>query len=114
MTNRSWVRVALAFLAIPIAVTANGFRIFGTGLIAQYLGEDKAKGFLHLFEGWLVFLVSLIMLFVVHWLMTKIWKENPQAAQKRDDPGAAAMNGQQAQGNASALLIVAIALILIA
>jgi exosortase D (VPLPA-CTERM-specific) len=74
MEKRNWVRVVLAFAAVPIAVLANSFRIFGTGLIVQYGDPDKAEGFYHEFEGWVVFVVSLILLFMLHSLMNLIWK----------------------------------------
>jgi len=74
MEDRNWVRVLLAIAAIPIAVTANSFRIVGTGLLVQYWDPEKAEGFFHLFEGWLIFVVSLIMLFVFHSVIARIWK----------------------------------------
>lgn len=60
------LRVALAFASIPIAVAANGLRILGTGLLVQYWDPGKAEGFFHLFSGWLIFIVSLLMLFFLH------------------------------------------------
>jgi exosortase len=60
------VRVLLAFASVPIAVAANGFRIVGTGLLVQYWDPDKAEGFFHEFQGWLVFVSSLLMLFLFH------------------------------------------------
>ncbi len=38
-------RVVLVLAAIPIAVFANGLRITGTGLVAQYWDRTKAEGF---------------------------------------------------------------------
>jgi len=64
--TRMWVRVVLALAAIPIAVVANSLRIVGTGLLVQYWDPDKAEGFFHTFSGWLVFVVSLAMLFLLH------------------------------------------------
>ena len=66
MEQRIWVRAALAVASVPIAVAANALRIVGTGLIVQYWDPDKAEGFFHLFSGWLVFVVSLLMLFALH------------------------------------------------
>jgi exosortase len=66
MEPRVWIRVLLALASIPIAVVANSLRIVGTGLLVQYFGRDAAEGFFHTFSGWLVFVVSLILLFVVH------------------------------------------------
>jgi exosortase len=73
MDKRPWVRVVLAVSAIPIAVLANGFRIFGTGLLVQYWDPDKAQGFFHAFSGWLIFVVSLFMLFALHRIINAIW-----------------------------------------
>lgn len=64
--TRIWVRIALALASIPIAVAANSLRIVGTGLLVQYWDPDKAEGFFHTFSGWLVFVVSLAMLFLLH------------------------------------------------
>jgi exosortase len=66
MESRIWIRVLLAIASIPIAVAANSLRIVGTGLLVQYWGQDAAEGFFHTFSGWLVFVVSLILLFAVH------------------------------------------------
>jgi exosortase len=59
-------RVLIALASIPIAVMANGFRIFGTGVLVQYWDADKALGFFHEFSGWLVFVVSMFLLFLIH------------------------------------------------
>lgn len=62
-------RVVLALAAIPIAVAANGLRIVGTGVLGEYWDPEKAQGFFHTFSGWLIFVLSLLMLFAVHRLM---------------------------------------------
>ena len=59
-------RAILALASIPIAIAANAVRILGTGLCVQYWDPDKALGFFHEFSGWVMFLVSLVCLFVVH------------------------------------------------
>jgi len=80
METRVWVRVVLALSAVPIAVAANSFRIFGTGLLVQYWDPDKAEGFYHALSGWLIFVVALIMLFAVHRVISLIWisKSGPE------------------------------------
>ncbi|PYV47145.1 MAG: hypothetical protein DMG94_07225 [Acidobacteria bacterium] len=35
--------------------------------MVQYWDPDKAQGFFHEFSGWLIFVVSLLLLFGVHW-----------------------------------------------
>ncbi len=81
--ERSWKRrVALAFASLPIAVAANVARIFGTGLCVQYWNPDKAQGFFHEFSGWLMFLVSLALLYLVHRLLDATadkWTERRKA-----------------------------------
>jgi exosortase len=66
MEKRIGIRVLLALASIPIAVAANGLRIVGTGLLVQYWDPDKAEGFFHAFSGWLIFVVSLLFLFLFH------------------------------------------------
>lgn len=57
-----WVRIALVIAAVPIAIVANCLRIVITGILVQYWNPDKAEGFFHIFSGWLVFLISIVML----------------------------------------------------
>ncbi len=66
LEKRVAIRVALALASVPIAVAANGLRIVGTGLLVQYWDPEKAEGFFHAFSGWLIFVVSLLMLFALH------------------------------------------------
>lgn len=63
-------RILLALASIPIAIAANAVRILGTGLCVQYWDPDKAMGFFHEFSGWVMFIVSLLCLFVVHRIMS--------------------------------------------
>ncbi len=72
---RTSIRVILALASIPIAVLANSFRIFGTGLLVQYWDPEKAEGFFHTFSGWLIFVVSLAMLFLLHRALQWKWPE---------------------------------------
>ena len=66
MEKRVSVRVLLALASIPIAVAANSFRIVGTGLLVQYWDPEKGQGFFHEFSGWLIFVISLLMLYLLH------------------------------------------------
>ena len=70
LEKRIGIRILLAAASVPIAVIANAFRIVGTGLLVQYWDPDKAEGFFHAFSGWLIFVVSLLMLFALHRLVT--------------------------------------------
>lgn len=65
-------RTLLALAAVPIAVMANAVRVMGTGLLGQYWSPDKAQGFFHEFSGWVIFVLSLGMLFLFHTLLQRI------------------------------------------
>jgi exosortase len=79
LTGSIRMRVALAVAAVPIAVAANSLRIVGTGLLVQYWDPEKAEGFFHAFSGWLIFVASLAMLFLLHKGLERIWPESPKA-----------------------------------
>jgi exosortase len=72
--KRLWLRCLLALASVPIAVIANSSRIIGIGLLVQYWNEDAAEYF-HASWGWIVFVVSLIMLYAVHKLTSMLWPE---------------------------------------
>jgi exosortase len=80
LQRATWRRVVLALSSVPIAVTANIVRIFGTGLCVQYWDPDKAQGFFHEFSGWLMFLVSLTCLYLVHLVMRFVAGEEGRPA----------------------------------
>jgi exosortase len=79
MEKRTSVRVLLAMASVPIAVLANSVRIIGTGLLVQYWDPDKAEGFFHLSWGWIIFVISLLMLYLFHGLVGKIWPDKGEA-----------------------------------
>src|SRR5579863_217367 len=80
METRVAVRVTLALASVPIAVTANALRIVGTGLLVQYWDPEKAEGFFHAFSGWLIFVVSLLMLFGLHGAINFLGRRREVAA----------------------------------
>lgn len=75
MERKVSVRVLLALAALPIAVAANSMRVVVTGLLVQYWDPDKAQGFFHEFQGWLMFVASLVMLYLLHRGIRMIWPE---------------------------------------
>jgi exosortase len=79
MERNTVVRVLLALASVPIAVAANSLRIVGTGLLVQYWDPDKAQGFFHEFSGWLIFVVSLLMLYLLHRIVRIFWREGAES-----------------------------------
>ncbi|HRI39461.1 MAG TPA: EpsI family protein, partial [Nitrospira sp.] len=57
-------RGVLVVCSIPIAIAANAVRVSGTGVLAHYWGAEAAQGFYHTFEGWIVFVVAVLLLLV--------------------------------------------------
>jgi len=76
MEKRLWVRWLLAVAAVPITVAANDVRIIGTGLLVQYWDPEMAEGYFHASWGWIIFVVSLIMLYALHSLVRISFPEN--------------------------------------
>jgi len=82
LESRKSIRVVLAVAAIPIAVVANGLRVVGTGLLAQYGDPSMAEGFYHSFSGLFIFLLSLALLSLLHvtpGVVTRAWEARRDA-----------------------------------
>src|SRR5258708_5452757 len=69
MEKRLWLRWLLALASLPIAVASHSVRIIGTGLLVQYWDADKAEGYFHASWGWIIFVISLAMLYLLHALV---------------------------------------------
>ncbi|KXK03971.1 MAG: eight transmembrane protein [Nitrospira sp. OLB3] len=57
--DRMWKRIVLVLSALPISVLVNGLRIGIVGVLVEWYGPQAADGFLHLFEGWVLFMATL-------------------------------------------------------
>lgn len=63
--KRTWVRVVLFFSTIPIAIVANAGRVTLTGVVSQF-NPDLAEGLFHEAQGWVIFMVALVILVALH------------------------------------------------
>jgi exosortase len=70
--KRTWVRVVLFLATIPIAIIANAGRVTITGIVAQFKPE-LAEGLFHEAEGWVIFMVGLVILIGFHQLITRVY-----------------------------------------
>lgn len=59
----AWHKAVLLLSAAPIAVLMNAFRIGVIGVLVDRYGIGQAEGFLHFFEGWIIFLSCIAILF---------------------------------------------------
>jgi exosortase len=63
--KRVGMRWVLLAATIPIAIAANAARVTLTGILSEYRA-GLAHGAFHLFEGWVLFVVALVLLVTVH------------------------------------------------
>jgi exosortase D (VPLPA-CTERM-specific) len=57
-----WHRVLIFVAAAPLTVVMNAVRIGVIGVLVDRFGIGHAEGFLHVFEGWVIFLVCVAIL----------------------------------------------------
>ncbi len=67
-----WKRSLIFLSTIPITVLMNSFRIGVIGVMVNRWGQSMAEGFLHDFEGWVIFMACFAVLFVEMWLLMRI------------------------------------------
>jgi exosortase D (VPLPA-CTERM-specific) len=60
--GKLWQRALIFLSGIPIAIGMNGFRIGLVGVLVDRWGTQMAEGFLHFFEGWVIFLACSALL----------------------------------------------------
>ena len=67
-----WHKAVLLLSAAPITVLMNSFRIGMIGVLVDNYGIEQAEGFLHYFEGWVIFIACVGILFglakVMQWI----------------------------------------------
>lgn len=57
-----WMRLAVVASTVPITILMNSFRIGVIGVLVNRYGTAQAEGFLHEFEGWVIFMACLALL----------------------------------------------------
>jgi exosortase D (VPLPA-CTERM-specific) len=76
-----WKRVLLFLSSIPIAILMNSFRVGTIGVMVEHWGVGMAEGFLHEFQGWVVFMVCGAIMVLEMMLLSRIgarrghWRE---------------------------------------
>jgi len=68
--TRTWVKIALLISTVPIAIVCNAARITLTGILTQYKPEI-AEGAYHAFEGWVIFMLELVVLLGFHRVLSR-------------------------------------------
>ena len=67
-----WKRVIIFLSSMPITVLMNSFRVGMIGVLVHYWGISMAQGFLHAFEGWLIFMACIGILVIEMWALARV------------------------------------------
>ncbi|MGR8931156.1 MAG: VPLPA-CTERM-specific exosortase XrtD [Gammaproteobacteria bacterium] len=67
-----WQKLLVFLSSVPLTIFMNSFRIGVIGLLVNHWGTEMAEGFLHDFEGWAVFLLCMVLLFIEMWLFARL------------------------------------------
>jgi exosortase len=70
--RKKWMRVALLIGVVPIAILANAGRVTITGVLSE-INPELARGFFHSLEGWIIFIIALVMLFFLHIAVNRVY-----------------------------------------
>lgn len=67
-----WQKAVLLLLAAPLTVLMNSLRIGVIGVLVDGYGIEQAEGFLHVFEGWVIFGLCILVLFATAALLQRL------------------------------------------
>ena len=62
-------RLLIVLLALPIAILLNGVRVFLTGFLVFFVNPALGQGFMHVTEGWIIFIVAFLILGGLTWVI---------------------------------------------
>lgn len=72
-----WKRTLLFVTTVPVTVLMNSLRIAVVGVLVGRFGIGAAEGFMHYFEGWIIFMVCLAVLLAEVWLFERLAGRRP-------------------------------------
>jgi len=75
-----WKKAIIFLSSIPITVLMNSFRIGAIGVLVEYGGPGQAEGFLHDFEGWIIFMACIAILVLEMAVLAKVGKDKKSLA----------------------------------
>src|ERR1700691_4093610 len=58
----AWKRIVLFLSSIPITLVMNSIRVGTIGVMVEHWGIGMAEGFLHEFQGWMIFMISTLLM----------------------------------------------------
>ena len=91
-----WHKVVLFALAAPLTVFMNSIRIGIVGILVNAYGIEHAEGFLHVFEGWVIFGACIALLFLTALGLQKLTRD-PKPLRDVVDLDTEGLGGEAAQ-----------------
>jgi len=67
-----WLKALLLLAAVPIAVGMNAVRVGVIGVMVDLYGIEHAEGFMHVFEGWVVFGLCIAAMCALAWTLKRL------------------------------------------
>lgn len=86
-----WQRAVVFLSSVPLTVLMNSVRIGIISILVSYFGVEQAEGFLHDFEGWVVFMTCVAILFLEMFIMARLSGRGLLASLEMDTPPLAEM-----------------------
>ncbi|MFV2051378.1 VPLPA-CTERM-specific exosortase XrtD [Aliiroseovarius sp. YM-037] len=71
----TWHKAALLLSAVPITILMNSIRIALAGVVVNSYGPEYVEGFSHFFEGWVIFLSCILILFAFAWVLVRLRRD---------------------------------------
>jgi exosortase D (VPLPA-CTERM-specific) len=72
INGKAWLRWVIFASTLPMTILMNSFRIGVIGVLVDRYGVEQAAGFLHFFEGWIVFMLCLALLSLEAWGLLRL------------------------------------------
>lgn len=79
-----WHKAILLLSAVPIAILMNAVRIGFIGIIVENYGIEHAEGFMHYFEGWVVFMLCILVILLLARLLQRLAGDRRSLAEVLD------------------------------
>src|SRR6266446_5491946 len=73
--RKVWMRWVLLIATIPVAILANSGRVAITGVLSE-IDPKLAQGVFHSLEGWIIFVIAVLMLGGLHALINRLAGKN--------------------------------------
>ncbi len=92
-----WKRALVFLSTIPITILMNSLRIGVIGILVEHWGQGMAEGFLHYFEGWIIFIACLALLLAEMWLLYRFSSGSASFSQVFQMPSGPKIDEQQVE-----------------